>query len=80
MTTVNITEFRQHLPAYLKRVAAGEEIRIASKGKIVARLSPEPDESEAAHQRLVALRGTVMVGDVVSPFDDVEWGADEDHL
>ena len=38
MMTVNVTELRQHLPAYLKQAAAGEEILIARAGKPIARL------------------------------------------
>jgi prevent-host-death family protein len=80
MATVNVTEFRQHLPVYLKRVAAGEEIRITSRGKIIARLLPERNEAEAARERLAAVRGTMILDDVVSPIEEVEWSADEDHL
>ncbi|MBI4614614.1 MAG: type II toxin-antitoxin system Phd/YefM family antitoxin [Planctomycetes bacterium] len=40
MTTVNIHEAKTHLSRLLKRVAAGEEIVIASAGKPMARLLP----------------------------------------
>jgi prevent-host-death family protein len=55
MTTVNVTELRQHLPAYLKRAAAGEEILIASHGKIIARLLPEEDPSPRSSPESVPL-------------------------
>jgi prevent-host-death family protein len=81
MSSINVTELRQHLPEYLKQVQAGEEISITLHGKIIARIVPEAKESkrEVALQRLDALRGSVIVGDIVSPLVE-EWTADADHL
>lgn len=72
MIRVNVTEFRNHLPAYLDRVQKGEELALTSRGKVVARLVPEVDEAAEARKRLEELRKTCVVGDVVSPLD-VEW-------
>lgn len=80
MTIVNATELQQHLATYLQRAAAGEEIRITAQGRIIARLSPEPDEAGAAAKRLEALRGTMILGDVVGPVAEMAWNADADHL
>jgi prevent-host-death family protein len=80
MIQVNITDLRQHLPAYLKRVEAGEEIRITSRGRVVARIQPEQDPAEEARLWLENLRGGVVLGDVVSPLEDMEWTGDADHL
>ena len=81
MKTVNLTELRQYLPTYLKRVASGEVIGITSHGKIIARLLPEEDPTAEARKWLEGLRGKVILGDVVSPVGDMEeWGADENHL
>ena len=74
MLNVNVTELRCHLPEYLKKVRAGEEVTVTSRGKIIARLVPEVDETAAARQRLDALRGQCVVRDVISPLD-VEWEA-----
>ncbi len=79
MQQVKITDLRAHLPDYLKRVRNGEEIQITSHGKPVARLVPELTEVEAAQKRLDALRGTMMVGDVMEPLES-QWGADADNL
>ena len=57
---VNITELRQNLPAYLKRVRQGERIRVTSRGQIVAELTPptaSADEVALARKRL---RGSVV--------------------
>ena len=80
MQEINITELRKHLPSYLKRVARGEQIRVTSNGKVLARIVPEEDPAASARRRLEALRGTMVVGDIVSPIDGVEWSGDEDHL
>ena len=79
MQQVKITDLRAHLPDYLKKVRNGEEIQITSHGKPVARLVPELTDVEAAQKRLDALRGTMMVGDVMEPLDS-QWGADVDNL
>ena len=81
MTAVNVTELRQRLPDYLKQVQRGEEIAVTWHGKTVARIVPDRRESErdAARARLEALRGGVIVGDILAPSDDA-WTGDLDHL
>ena len=80
MQEINITELRKHLPGYLKRVARGEQIRITSNGQVLARIVPEDDPRAAARKRLEALRGTMVVGDIVSSIEGMEWTGDDDHL
>ena len=80
MFAISITEFRKHLPEYLKKIQQGDQIQITNRGKVVARVVPEIDVVEAARQRLEALRDKGSMGDVISPIDDLEWSADEDHL
>jgi len=72
---VNVTELRQHLPSYLDRVQLGEEIEITSHGKLIARLVPVRDEAAAALERLIALRGQCVLGDVMSPSGE-QWDAE----
>ncbi|MGY6275110.1 type II toxin-antitoxin system Phd/YefM family antitoxin [Methylomonas sp. MgM2] len=81
MTAVNVTELRQHLPEYLKQVQLGEEITITVRGKTIARIVPDHDETkrEAALKRLSALRGKMIVGDILSPCSD-EWTGDANNL
>jgi len=81
MNSVNVTEFRQHLPDYLKQVQQGQEIAITHHGKTIARIVPEQQQSkrEAALNRLEALRGSVIIGDILAPLDE-QWTADADHL
>lgn len=81
MHAINITELRQHLPGYLKQAQQGEEIVVTLRGKPIARIVPNRDDHdrEAAVKRLEALRGTVIVGDLLAPLDE-EWTGDADHL
>lgn len=81
MTSVNVSELRQHLPDYLKQVQQGEEIAITSHGKTIARIVPnrQNDKREAALKRLETLRGTVIIGDILAPLDE-EWTGDADNL
>lgn len=81
MQTVNVTEFRAHLPNYLNMVQMGEEVVISSRGKVVARLVPDEQTSEQqlAMAQVLKWRGTVITGDIMEPFDEV-WTADNDNL
>ena len=81
MTSINVTELRQHLPDYLKQVQQGEEFAITLHGKTIARLVPDNRESEreAALKRLAALRGKMIIDDILAPLDK-EWTGDADNL
>ena len=78
MREVNVTELRNRLPSYIKRVQAGEELLITSRGKAVARLTPTQDETAAAREHLKSLRKKCRIADVISPID-APWEADRDH-
>jgi antitoxin (DNA-binding transcriptional repressor) of toxin-antitoxin stability system len=84
MTQVSVSDLRQHLPAYLKRVQEGEPIQITSRGRVIARLEAEQDPAQSARQWLEKLHGRVTLGDVVSPLEpdlaDAAWSGDADHL
>lgn len=64
---MSASHLRQHLPADLKRVQAGESIQITSRGRVIARLEAEQDFAQAAWNWLKALKGRVTLVDVVSP-------------
>jgi prevent-host-death family protein len=74
MHQVNVSEFRNHLPEYLARAEAGEEILVTRHGQVVARLSPARDPRADAKGRLEQLRLRARVGDVVSPVE-ASWEA-----
>ncbi|MDY0136243.1 MAG: type II toxin-antitoxin system prevent-host-death family antitoxin [Thiomicrospira sp.] len=79
---VSVSEFRQHLPLYLKQVQQGEEITIANRGKVIARLVPndQQNKQQLALDKLIALRGQITVQDVVNTQDLENWNHDEDNL
>lgn len=74
MIQVNVTEFRNHLPVYLNKVKAGEEVALTTRGTVVARLVPQVDESLKAREWLASICSKSWVGDVTSPLEE-EWEA-----
>lgn len=75
MESVNISELRNHLPRYLARVEAGEQLLVTRRGRVVARISGVEDARTAAKLQLESLRERARVGDVVSPTGE-SWEAD----
>ncbi len=80
MQQVNVTELRNHLPQYLRQVKKGLELQITSHGRSIARLVPERSDVEEAKDRLLKLKGTMILGDITKPVETVEWSADADNL
>lgn len=80
MEQVKVTDLRSHLPDYLERVQKGASLQITSHGKVIARLVPESDSVEQAGERLKALRGTMITGEIISHLEDIGWSADADNL
>lgn len=84
MARVSVTHLRQNLPAWLKRVQAGEAIQVTSHGRVIARIEPEQDPAEEARRWLEGLGGSVTLGDVITSIADgdadLEGAGDADHL
>ncbi|MEK6211370.1 MAG: type II toxin-antitoxin system prevent-host-death family antitoxin [Pseudomonadota bacterium] len=76
---VNVTQLRQNLPEYLKKVQEGQEVEVTVRGKVIARIVPEAARSERAKRKLAELRKTATVGDAISPIER-NWTGDIDHL
>lgn len=70
MIKVNITELRANLPGYLGKVRKGEEIAVTSRGSVIARILPDRGGSQAAREKLIALRRKCRIGDVISPLGE----------
>ena len=62
-----------------QRIWNSDEIQLSNRGKVIARIVPEEDEAAAARKRLEALRGKMIVGDVISLIEDGEWTGDVDN-
>jgi prevent-host-death family protein len=75
MKDVKVTELRQNLPAYLARVRRGERLRVTSRGKVIAELSPPAPAKSESEQAWKRLRGTVLRFDRPTDpvFDPEEW-------
>lgn len=69
MKHVKVTELRQNLPAYLARVGRGERLRVTSRGKVIAEVSPATASAEEAQSARHRLRGSVVRFD--RPLDPV---------
>jgi len=67
MAGIKITELRRNLPSYVAEVRKGREIEVTSRGKVIARIVPAPDQRAAARGRLLELRKKCRIGDVISP-------------
>ena len=76
MKYVNITELRQHLPAYLSSVQQGSEFCVTSHGRVIAHITPPTDLRKIAIKKLDELREKAVIGDVVSPID-VQWDVEQ---
>jgi prevent-host-death family protein len=76
MTDINITALRQHLPQYLARVARGERLRVTSRGRVVAEITPPAadEESDPAQARARLLGSVLRYDDPLDPvLDPQEW-------
>lgn len=47
MKTATVRELRNHYAGLMEWIEAGEEIRITRRGKAIARLIPEPADTES---------------------------------
>lgn len=79
MKHVNITELRRHLPAYLEKVRKGIRIRVTSRGKVVAELSPPGATADEASAARALLKGSVRrydnpLGPAIPP---AEWNVNQ---
>ena len=74
MRTVAVSELRNNLMSVIKRVQAGEDIIVTSRGHEVAKLVPVENKKQMAKERLEELRKSACVGDVLSPINEV-WEA-----
>lgn len=57
---VNVTELRQNLPTYLKRVRQGERIRVTARGQVIAELAPPTATAEDTARARARLKGSVL--------------------
>jgi antitoxin (DNA-binding transcriptional repressor) of toxin-antitoxin stability system len=77
MKDVKVTELRQKLPQYLAKVRRGERVRVTSRGKVIAEISPPSAPKDEARAARTRLRGSVLRYD--RPLDPVvdpkDWDA-----
>ncbi len=61
---VGTRELKNHLSRYLRRVRAGQVVRVTDRGKVVAEVRPveKPSSDEQERLRDLEAQGTVTVG------------------
>jgi prevent-host-death family protein len=63
--TVGVRELRQNLSVYLRRVTAGETLRVTERGTEVALLTPLPERSSALGRLIASGRLTPAEADLL---------------
>lgn len=75
MKDISITELRKHLQSCLASVQRGKRLRVTSRGKVIAEITPpgrDLKQAELAKQRL--LGSVVRYDEPTAPtFDSSEW-------
>jgi len=66
MEKVQVSQLRENLPLFLKKVQEGKSITITSRGRDLAKLVPLTEAREVSKKKLKNLRKTADVGDVLS--------------
>ena len=64
--SVGVRQLRQYLSVYLRRVAAGESLRVTDRGSAVAALTPLPAASTALERLVAAGRARAPQGDLLA--------------
>lgn len=69
MITAGIRELKIRLSSYIRRVQAGETIRVTARGRTVAIMSPPAEPSSAARRQMEALArsGLIILGNGRKP-------------
>jgi prevent-host-death family protein len=75
MNDVKVTELRQNLPEYLAKVRRGERVRVTSRGKVIAEISPPSASRKETEAARVRLRGSLLRYDnpLEPALDPGEW-------
>ena len=74
MQTINISDFRANLFKYLEMVRSGEILSVTSNGKLLATVTPPPNQKSTAKEALKTIASTAKIHDITSPID-AEWSA-----
>lgn len=79
MHDVKVTQLRQNLPHYLARVGRGERVRVTSRGKVIAEISPPSASRKEVEAARARLRGSLLRYD--GPFEPAlgpgEWNVNK---
>lgn len=79
MEEVKVTELRQNLPEYLAKVKRGQRVRVTSRGKVIAEISPPSASKKEIETARARLRGSILKYDkpLESVIEPGEWDVDK---
>ena len=79
MDEVKVTELRQNLPEYLAKVRRGQRVRVTSRGKVIAEISPPSASKKEIENARARLRRSVLRYDnpLEPAIDPAEWDANK---
>lgn len=76
MNKVAVSNLRENLMVFLKKVENGESVIITSRGKDVAKIVPLEDDMKDSRKILKQLGKSAVIGDILSPLNE-KWKAAE---
>ncbi|NQV41299.1 MAG: type II toxin-antitoxin system prevent-host-death family antitoxin [Candidatus Marinimicrobia bacterium] len=74
MNTIAVSDLRANLMKVLEEIKQGAQIKITSRGKVIAQLVPADTAQEHAKEALHQLGSSAVIGDVIKPIDE-NWDA-----
>lgn len=74
MKKVAVSNLRENLMVFLKKVENGESVTITSRGREVAKLVPLESKMKESRKVLRQLGKKAVIGDILSPLDE-NWKA-----
>lgn len=74
MQSIAVSDLRANLMKILKKIEKGSSVVITSRGKAVAQLVPADKSVKEAESKILEIRKTAKIHDVISPIEE-NWKA-----
>jgi len=74
MQSIAVSDLRANLMKVLKKIEKGSSVVITSRGKAVAQLVPADKSVKQAESKILELRKTAKIHDIISPIEE-KWKA-----
>jgi prevent-host-death family protein len=70
MQSIAVSDLRANLMKVLKKIEKGSSVIITSRGKAVAQLVPADKSVKQAENKILELRKTAKIHDIISPIEE----------